>query len=95
MSQEKYIAAIEICSSKIIGAVGRANAQGKLDVIAVEQEPIVECVYHGIIHNVEETASTIASIISRLEARAGVAPRKIQRLYVGLSGRSLRNIRAK
>ena len=92
MSQEKYIAAIEICSSKIIGAVGRANAQGKLDVIAVEQEPIVECVYHGIIHNVEETASTIASIISRLEARAGVAPRKIQRLYVGLSGRSLRNI---
>lgn len=90
MSQEKYIAAIEICSSKIVGAVGRVGAAGKLDVIAVEQERAVECVYHGVIHNVEETASRINSIISRLERR--VAPRKIKRLYIGLEGRSLRNI---
>ncbi|MBP3299482.1 MAG: cell division protein FtsA [Muribaculaceae bacterium] len=92
MSQEKYIAAIEICSSKIIGAVGRVDAGGKLKVIAIEQEATVECVYHGVIQNVEETANRIAAVISRLEQRPAVAPRKIKSLYVGLAGRSLRNI---
>lgn len=92
MSQDKYIAAIEICSSKIVGAVGRVMQGGKLDVIAVEQESTEECVYHGIIHNVEETATHISSILNRLEKRPEVAPRKIKRLYIGLSGRSLRNI---
>lgn len=92
MSQEKYIAAIEICSSKIIGAVGRYYPSGRLDVIAIEQEHAVECVCHGIIHNVEETASRINRIIDKLEQRPGVAPRKITSVYVGLSGRSLRNV---
>lgn len=92
MSQEKYIAAIEIGSSKIIGAVGRYNRSGRLDVIAVEQEHAQECVCHGLIHNVEDTASRISRIITRLENRTGVSPRKINKVYVGLSGRSLRNV---
>lgn len=92
MSQNKYIAAIEICSSKIIGAVGVYSESGKLDVLAVEQEHAIECVCHGLIHNVEETATHISRIIERLEKRAGVTPRKIKSVYVGLSGRSLRNV---
>ncbi|MCM1005540.1 MAG: cell division protein FtsA [Prevotella sp.] len=93
MSQERYIAAIEICSSKIIGAVGRYNTStNRLDVIAVEQERIIECVCNGIIHNVEETANSISRILDKLESRTGVSPRVIRKVYVGLSGRSLRNI---
>lgn len=92
MNQEKYIAAIEISSSKIVGAVGRHTPAGRLDVIAVEQEHALESVCHGIIHNVEETASRIARILERLEARTGVSPRKITKVYVGLGGRSLRNV---
>ncbi|MCM1318889.1 MAG: cell division protein FtsA [Muribaculaceae bacterium] len=93
MSQEKYIAAIEIGSSKIIGAVGRYTyPAGRLDVIAVEQEHAIECVCNGIIHNVEETATRIMRIIANLEKRVGVAPRIINKVYVGLAGRSLRNV---
>lgn len=92
MSQEKYIVAVEICSSKIIGAIGRANPTGRLDVIAVEQEHAVECVCYGIIHNLEGTATRIQRILSKLENRTGVSPRKIKCVYVGLSGRSLRNV---
>ncbi len=92
MNQEKYIAAIEIGSSKIVGAVGRHTPSGRLDVIAVEQEHALESVCHGIIHNVEETASRITRILERLTARTGVAPRLIKRVYVGLGGRSLRNV---
>ncbi len=92
MSQEKYIAAIEIGSSKITVAVGRASADGRLSIVAVEQENTVECVCHGVIHNVEETAAIIGRLIARVEKRTNITPRRIKCAYVGLAGRSLRNV---
>ena len=89
---ERYIAAVEISSSKIIAAVGKTSGAGQLDVIAVEQENCVDGVRYGIIQNLEETALMTARIINRLEQRPGVAPRKIKSVFVGKSGRSLRNI---
>ena len=91
---ERYIAAVEISSSKIIAAVGKTSGAGQLDVIAVEQENCVDGVRYGIIQNLEETALMTARIINRLEQRPGVAPRKIKSVFVGRSGRSLRNIPA-
>jgi len=92
MNKEKYIAAFEIGSSKITVAVGRAGDDGRLSIIAVEQEHTVECVCHGVIQNVEETASILSSLIARIEKRTGISPRKITKAYVGLEGRSLRNV---
>lgn len=92
MSEERYIAAIEISSSKIVAAVGRTAGNGGLEVLAVEQEKGVDSVRYGVIQNLEETSIRAARIIDRLERRTGIAPRKIKGLYVGLSGRSLRSI---
>lgn len=91
MNEEKYIAAIEISSSKIIGTVGRFK-NGVLDVIAVEQEKMEECVKYGIIQNIEETNNHICQILHKLERRPGVTPKEITGVYIGLSGRSIRNI---
>lgn len=92
MSEERYIAAIEISSSKIIGAVGRAHPNGQVDIIAVEQERCVESVRYGIILNLEETATRLARVLERLERKPAVNQRKIRSVFVGLSGRSLRSI---
>ncbi len=92
MNQPRYIAAIEISSSKVIGAVGVTRAAGQLEILAVEQEHAVECVRYGQIQNLEETSMRISRIIDRLEQHPSVTPRKIQSLYVGLAGRSLRSI---
>ena len=92
MSEERYIAAIEISSSKIIAAVGKTYGEGHLEVIAIEQEKGVDTVRYGIIQNLEETSVKVARIIDRLERRTGVAPRQVKGLFVGLSGRSLRSI---
>lgn len=89
---DRYIAAVEISSSKIIAAVGKTAGAGQLDVIAVEQENCVDGVRYGIIQNLEETSLMVARILSRLEQRSGVAPRKIKSVFVGRSGRSLKNI---
>lgn len=93
MNDDRYVAAIEISSSKIIAAVGRMHADGSLDVIAADQERGVDSVRLGIIQNLEETSTRIMRVLDRLQRKTNVAPRTVTGLYVGLSGRSLRGIR--
>ena len=89
---DRYIVAVEISSSKILASVGVTSGEGRLDVIAVEQESGVEAVRYGIIQNLEETSLKLGRLISRLEQNPKVAPRKIKGAFVGLSGRSLKSI---
>lgn len=92
MNDDRYVAAIEISSSKIVAAVGKMHSDGRLDVIATDQEKGVESVRYGIIQNLEETSMRINRVLDRLERKPAVAPRVISSLYVGMSGRSLRSI---
>lgn len=85
--EEKTIIALEIGSSKIKGAVGTVDQTGALSVKAVEEEKISDIVRYGCIRNVVETANAVRSVVSRLEQRE--APRKIERVYLSLGGRSL------
>lgn len=89
---ERYIAAVEISSSKIIAAVGKTSGEGQLDVIAVDQEQGVDGVRYGIIHNLEETSLKVMRIITRLQHHPEVAPHRIKGVFVGLSGRSVKSI---
>lgn len=97
MNKDKYIAAIEIGSSKISGALGcvRNGAPDRLEVIAVETEHVTDSVSHGLIQNVEDVGNRVARIVGKLEKRLNTqgGRNKIKLLYVGLSGRSLRNIK--
>lgn len=92
MSNEKYLAAIEISSSKIIAAVGKTSGTGSLDVVAIEQEKTTDFVRYGIIQNAEEVATQVARIIDHLEHNHNVVPRKIDKLVIGIGGRSMRSI---
>lgn len=90
---ERYVAAIEVSSSKIIAAIGKTRGTGSLEVIAVEQETIPEgSVRYGIIQNLEETSTVVARLFARLEQRPSVNPRKIKSVIVGLGGMSIKNI---
>ena len=90
---ERYIAAIEVSSSKIVAAIGKTKGAGALDVIAVEHESVGDgSVRYGIIQNLEETSTAVARLFGRLEQRPSVNPRKIKSVVVGLGGRSLKNI---
>lgn len=92
INNERYIAAIEISSSKIVGAVGKVREKGHIEVLAIEQEKCVECVRYGIIQNLEETSIRIQRILDKLEKKPELNGRRIAGLYVGLSGRSVRSL---
>lgn len=87
-SQQKVIAAIEIGSSKIKGAVGTIDEFGTLTVQAVETVAVTDTVRYGWIRNVSAVSAVLNNIIRQLENR--MAPRKIESIYVGIGGRSLR-----
>lgn len=93
MRKDQYIVAIEIGSSKIVGAVATKSATNAVSVVAVEEEKVVDCVRYGNIQNVEETYTRVSRILRKLENRQHVSPRKIKSIYVGVGGRSVRAIR--
>ena len=86
MAQAQYIAAIEIGSSKIVGAIAERMPSGHVQVYHLEVEKLVNSVRHGCVQNVENTKGIVNSIIRKLENRVGGS---IEQVYVGLSGRSL------
>lgn len=92
MATDRYIAALEISSSKVIGAVGAIGKSGQLEILAAEQEKSTDSVRYGQIQNIDETSHLINFVLERLERRPNIAPREITGVYVGLSGRSLRSI---
>ncbi|MBE6317487.1 MAG: hypothetical protein E7081_00725 [Bacteroidales bacterium] len=89
MKEPIYIVAIEIGSSGITGAVGYIDTNETLKVVALEQQKLVDCVRYGCIQNVEEVKSAVASVISALESRANISPRKVNGVYIALGGRSM------
>jgi cell division protein ftsA len=85
---ERYIVAYEIGSSKVRGAVGIVDASGVVDVVATEEEKLIDKVRYGIIEN-SEVSDAIDAVTARLEAYPRVAPRTVRGGFMGLGGRSV------
>ncbi len=89
MKQKQYIAAIEIGSSKIVGAVAEKTLSGQLLVEHVEtDDKLINCVSYGCVKNVENVKSSINRIVRSLENSLGNGA-TINHVYVGFGGRSL------
>lgn len=83
---DKYIVAIEIGSSKIRGALASLDPTGALNILAIQDERVVDSVRYGHVKNVEEVSNKVADICRKLENSRAIQPRKITGVYVGLSG---------
>lgn len=92
MANERYLAALDISSSKITGVVGVVHPGGHVDIIAAEQASGNDSVRYGHVHNLEETSRRVDKVISELEKNPLVAPREIKGAFIGLNGTSMRSI---
>ena len=86
MAKTQYIVALEIGSSKIVGAIAEKSPSGYVQVNHLEVEKLINSVRHGVVQNVENTKGAINSIIKKLENRVDGT---IDEVFVGLSGRSM------
>ena len=87
--EPKTVVALEIASSKIKGAVGSIESDGRLTVLAVEETPAINNVRYGRVQNIREVSDALADIIGRLEASRNVTPAKISGAIVAVGGRSV------
>lgn len=85
----KYIAAIEIGSSRIKGTVASARSGQPVKVLAIEDAPAGDSVRYGRIQNVREANDIVNDIIRRLENSPEVHPGRISTVFIADGGRSL------
>ena len=89
MKKNQYIVALEIGSSKIVGAIAEKSPDGFLNVRYLQEEKHLNCVRYGIVQNVENIKSIINRILKNLE---GAIDGRVTQVYMGVSGRSLHSI---
>lgn len=89
MEQSGFIVGIEFGTSKIIGVLGRKNEQGVITILASESLPAESSMKYGVIYNIDEAAGKFKKLINLLENKTG---KKIGKVYVSISGKSLRAI---
>lgn len=89
MEKNQYIVALEIGSSKIVGAIAEKSSRGFLSVRHLQEEKYLNSVRYGIVQNVENIKNSINRILRNLE---GMVDGRITQVYMGVSGRSLHSI---
>ena len=89
MEKNQYIVALEIGSSKIVGAIAEKTSAGYLSVKHLQEERHLNSVRYGIVQNVENIKSSVNRILKNLE---GMVDGRITQVYMGVSGRSLHSI---
>ncbi|MDR2042308.1 MAG: cell division protein FtsA [Tannerella sp.] len=89
-----YIVVIDIETSRLIGMAGRKNEDGRISVLAVEEEKAGGSIRRGNIYHKEEAAGLIKRLVEKLQNRiSGELPDyRIRKVYVGVGGQSLRSI---
>ena len=86
MEKNQYIVALEIGSSKIVGAIAEKTSAGYLSVKHLQEEKHINSVRYGIVLNVDNIKTSINQILRTLE---GMVDGRITQVYIGVSGRSL------
>ncbi|MDR0892954.1 MAG: cell division protein FtsA [Mediterranea sp.] len=90
MATTEFIAAIELGSSKIVGAAGRKNNDGSMQILAYVQEDSSSFIRKGTIFNVDKATQGLTTVIQQLEKELNSG---IAKVYVGIGGQSLRTVR--
>ncbi len=89
MATTDFIVAIELGSSRITGIAGKKNSDGSIQILACAKEESSLFIRKGVIYNLDKTAQSLTSIINKLE---GSLHSVIAKVYVGISGQSLRTV---
>jgi len=85
----KYVAAIDIGTTKIVSIIGKLNENNKLEILALGRTPS-KGVKRGVVLNIEETVNAIQTTIEEIQTRSGVM---FSYVFVGIAGQHIRSIR--
>lgn len=88
-TEDKFIAAIELGSSKVTGIAGRKQPDGAIKILAFAQEPSASFIRKGRINNVSKMTQCIINIKEKMERKMD---RSISRVFVGIGGMGMHTV---
>lgn len=88
-TEDNFIVAIELGSSKVTGVAGRKQPDGAIQVLAFAQEPSTTFIRKGRINNVSKMTQCIISMREKLEQKM---QKSVSRVYVGIGGMGMHTV---
>jgi len=85
MNQKKYIAGIDIGTTKIVAIIGSENQYGKLEILGYGKAKS-QGIARGMVGNIGKTIDSIQQAVAQAQAKAGVT---ITEAYVGIAGQHI------
>ena len=88
-TEDKFIVAIELGSSKVTGIAGRKQPDGATQILAFAQEPSTTFIRKGRINNVNKMTQCILNMKEKLEQQL---QKSVSRVYVGIGGMGMHTV---
>lgn len=88
-TEDNFIVAIELGSSKVTGIAGRKQPDGAIQILAFAQEPSTNFIRKGRINNVNKMTQCIVNIKEKLEQKMQMS---VSRVYVGIGGMGMHTV---
>ncbi len=89
MSEEQFIVAFELGSSKLTAVAGQKLPDGSIKVLASEQESSTSFIRKGAVYNVDLMTARLKEIKERMEGRL---QQRIDKAYVAIGGMGMHTV---
>ena len=87
--KEKFLAAIDIGTTKIVAIVGKQTENKKLEILGMSRTAS-RGVKRGVVLNIEETVNAIQSTVDDVRKQTGIS---FKEAFVGIAGQHIKSIR--
>jgi cell division protein FtsA len=87
--KEKYVAAIDIGTTKIVAIVGKKNEKGLIEILGLSKA-LSKGVKRGVVLNIEDTVSAIQTTVEDVQKRSGIM---FSEVFVGIAGQHIRSMK--
>ena len=91
-TEKDIIVAVELGSTAIRAIAGKRELDGTMRILAISQEETTDSIRKGLVDNIDKTTQAISHVVKRINEDLGI---HTTRVYVGLSGQSLRTLENK
>ena len=86
---EKYVAAIDIGTTKIVAIVGKKNEKGLIEILGLSKAPS-KGVKRGVVLNIEDTVTAIQTTVDDVQKRSGIM---FSEVFVGIAGQHIKSMK--
>ena len=87
--KEKFLAAVDIGTTKIVAIVGKQTENKKLEILGMSRTAS-KGVKRGVVLNIEETVGAIRSTVNEVRNQTGISFKDV---FVGIAGQHIKSVR--